>query len=116
MIQFLTPLIGPAIDYFTAREQRKKDISLKKIERLVNSDDALHEWELIQAENSGDSWKDELVLIVLLIPLVMCFIPGMAGFVHQGFAVLAETPEFYQYFLGVAICSSFGIRWTRKGY
>ena len=72
------------------------------------------EWEAIQAEAGKYSWKDEFWTIILAIPLVLCFIPSMVPIVNAGFAALQEMPEFYQYWLGVAILTSFGIKFTKR--
>jgi len=56
------------------------------------------------------SWKDEVALIVLLIPAVLVFIPGMTAHVKQGFIALQELPQYYQHLLYIAISASFGIK------
>lgn len=114
MLGFLKVLAGPIVGLFTKREERKKETKLKQIDRLKNADDSLAEWESIQAENGRYSWKDEFWTIVLAIPLIMCFIPAMVPYVREGFKVLAEMPLFYQSWLGVAVLSSFGIKWAKR--
>jgi hypothetical protein len=74
-------------DYFTARATAKAQEQLRKLEL----EDAIHKrkvelvqaglhadatWELEQIRNSGS--KDEWVLFLLSIPLVGCFVPGLA--------------------------------------
>ena len=68
------------------------------------------EWEGKMAEATGDSWKDEFALVVLLTPAILVFIPGMTEYVKQGFDILATLPEWYQYLLYIAISASFGIK------
>ena len=114
MINLITPLIAPIASYFTKRIEAKKDIKLKEIDQVVNADDKLAAWEEIQAKNSGDSFKDEFWTVVFAIPLIMCFIPGLVQYVHQGFAVLKETPEWYQYTLMTLVFASVGVRWIKK--
>lgn len=66
-------------------------------------------WELKSLENS--SWKDEWFVILLSIPMVLCFIPGGADVVRAGFTSLQEsTPDWYQYAFLVAVASSFGFK------
>lgn len=70
-------------------------------------------WELEQVRSSG--WKDEYVLIVLSIPLIMCFIPGLARYVLAGFEVLSATPQWYQWLVLLIFSAVFGIRvWRRQ--
>jgi hypothetical protein len=113
-LNLIASLISPITNIFSKREERKKETTLKQIDRLKNSDNALAEWESIQAENGRYSWKDEFWTIVLAIPLVMCFIPSLVPYVQAGFVVLKTMPPFYQAWLGVAILSSFGIKWAKR--
>ena len=70
-------------------------------------------WELEQIKNSG--WKDEFVLLLLSIPLVMSFIPKMQPYVVEGFAALSTTPEWYQWLILAVFTAVYGIRvWRRK--
>ncbi len=66
------------------------------------------------AENSGGSWKDEFFVIVLSVPMVLCFIPGMEGVVHHGFQQLQQAPDWYMHALLIAISASFGLRGLNK--
>ena len=67
-------------------------------------------WEGKMADATVDSWKDEFALVVLLLPAILVFIPGMREYVQSGFEVLATLPEWYQYLLYIAISASFGIK------
>lgn len=67
-------------------------------------------WDNIMATNSKDSWKDEFWTIVLSIPMILTFIPGLSEHIHSGFIALNETPEWYKAAVGVAISASFGYR------
>jgi hypothetical protein len=69
-------------------------------------------WELEQIRNSG--WKDEYVLLVLSIPLVGCFIPAYSGYVLQGFNVLSQTPEWFQWLVLAVFTAIYGIRLFRR--
>ena len=81
---------------------------------------ALHDskWELIMAEATKSSWKDEVVTIAVLIPCVLAFIPGMEEVVKNGFERLAELPEWYQYLLFLTCSAALRIRgldkWRKK--
>lgn len=70
-------------------------------------------WELEQIKSSG--WKDEYVMIVLSIPLIMCFIPGLAMYVSLGFTALSATPQWYQWLVLMVFAAVYGIRiWRRN--
>ena len=72
------------------------------------------DWEKIMAQGSNNSWKDEWLVILFSIPLILAFIPGMEGVVQNGFEQLNKMPEWYQYSLGVIVAASFGVRSATK--
>ena len=72
------------------------------------------EWEKAMAEASDDSWKDEYLVIVLTVPAILVFIPGMEDIVQRGFHVLDTLPDWYQNGLMIAISASFGIKGFSK--
>jgi len=80
------------------------------IEQAKTAQQAEIEWDKQQAKNAQSSWKDEYWTIVLSIPAILCFIPGLSEYVAQGFDALKHTPEWYQYALLVAIAAAFGVR------
>ena len=61
-------------------------------------------------EQMGKSWKDELILIIFLAPMVMAFIPGMDGYALAGFEVIAKMPEWYQYIIIGMVVVIYGMR------
>jgi hypothetical protein len=111
-------------DYFKERQRLKAELKLKKLEGKVQIEQAKAQmevrkleadnaWELAQIANSG--WKDEWVLIMLSIPLVLVFIPSLAPYIQQGFDVLATTPEWYRWLIMAIFTAIYGIRvWRRK--
>jgi hypothetical protein len=91
-------------------EQAKHQVKLEAISRGQEMDNA---WELEQIKNSG--FKDEIVLFLLSIPLVLSFIPSTVGYVEAGFAALAQTPDWYQWLILSVFAAIYGIRiWRRK--
>ena len=74
----------------------------------------LHEIDMEGKLLDAAGWKDEFWTIVISIPLIMCFIPGLDGYVYEGFEVLSGTPEWYQYICGVVIGAPFGVRTLGK--
>lgn len=72
------------------------------------------DWDLEAIKGSQSSWKDEWLVILFSVPLVLAFIPGMEGIVANGFAQLDAMPEWYQYSLGVIVAASFGVRSATK--
>ena len=85
-----------------------KAVTDARIEKVKKGQAADIAWEVTSLDRSG--WKDEYWTIVLSIPMVMCFIPGLVGHVIAGFEALQKTPEWYRYAVGIAIGSAFGVR------
>jgi len=84
-----------------------------KTARAEASEGRDHEWELESIKNSG--WKDEWILILLSIPLVLVFIPQAQGYILIGFQNLAQTPDWYQWLVMLIFTAVYGIRiWRRK--
>jgi len=112
IISFFTGLISPVTKTITKINTNKTEIKKLNIDRIMNAEDKLAERESIQAEGSG--WRDEWFSIILSIPLVGAFIPPFVPIILNGFEALAKMPEYYQYWVAVAILSSFGIRAIKR--
>jgi len=113
-LSVLGRLVSPVTNTITKVNDNKTKIKERQIERLTKAEDKLAEWELIQAENARSGWRDDWFSIILSVPLVGAFIPPAVPFIMKGFEVLEGMPEFYQYWLAVAILSSFGIRAIKR--
>ena len=72
------------------------------------------EWEKIMAQSTQNSWRDEAVTIVVLVPVVLVFVPGMGEVVKAGFDRLNELPEWYQYLVFLVCTSALGIKGIDK--
>jgi hypothetical protein len=120
-VQVLTALIGPiatlAGTWFENKVEKTKAEGQAKVaeararatvaEKVAAGEVA---WEGKMADATVDSWKDEFALVVLLLPAILVFLPGMKDYVKDGFEILASLPEWYQYLLYIAISASFGIK------
>ena len=106
----LTALIGPiatlAGTWFENKvEKTKADGQAKVAEAKARASVAEKvaagevAWEGKMADATVDSWKDEFALVVLLLPAILVFLPGMKDYVKDGFEILASLPEWYQYLL-----------------
>ena len=93
------------LDGDIAITKAKTEANIDKIKTGQSADIA---WEVTSLDQSG--WKDEYWTIVLSIPMIMCFIPGLVEYVVQGFEALQKTPEWYRYAIGIAISSAFGVK------
>ena len=68
------------------------------------------DWDIQAMKNAQNSWKDEWFVILLSIPAIMAFIPGLAPYVGQGFDELSRAPQWYLAAFGIAVAASFGVR------
>ena len=95
----------------------KKAKAVQKITKIKAETELLNKqiagevsWEASAVDQMKGSWKDEVALIVLLVPAILVFIPGMTEHVEKGFIALQSLPTFYQHLLYIAISASFGIK------
>lgn len=102
----LAPLGGIVSTWLEGKQKIQEATIAKEVTQLTNEAN----WDVIQAEASKSSWKDEWLTILVSIPMIMSFIPGMKETVENGFSVLASCPEWYQYLIGVVFAASFGIK------
>ena len=117
MIQFLAPLASLATTWLEGTVEKSKaktnaEVAFKNAEAIVYEKKATADidWDLEAIKASNNSWKDEWLVILFSIPMIMAFIPGLEGVVARGFEQLEMMPDWYQYSLGVIIAASFGIR------
>jgi hypothetical protein len=112
----LKPLLSIAGTAVTGFVETKKAKQVAKITE-IKATTALREqqiagkvaWEASAVDQMKGSWKDEVSLIVLLLPAVLIFTP-LQEHVHQGFIALQDLPSYYHNLLYIAISASFGIK------
>lgn len=72
------------------------------------------EWDLKWADAAATSWKDEWLTILWSIPLVLLFIPGLNGYVMEGFERLKYFHEdagyFYMAGWAIIFAATFGMK------
>lgn len=120
----LSKAIPSAAEFFLKREQLRQEREIEKLrgkvefekmktQRFAESLSADNIWEIESIKNSG--WKDEWVLILLSIPLVLVFVPFARPYVMEGFAVLEMTPDWYRWLILMIFTAIYGIRvWRRR--
>ena len=118
-------VFGVVTDYFEhkrvmaqARQETELKLELSKQQMIEKKETADIDWDQIMAKNSASSWKDEYWTIVLSIPTILIFVPGMAHYIMDGFDSMRAVPEWYKYALMTAIAAAFGrseiIKWKDK--
>ena len=86
-----------------------------KAKIMLSKETSVADWERIMAQGSQSSWKDEYLVILFSIPLILVF-TGEWGrtVVAEGFAALEVMPQWYQYTLGVIVSASIAVRSATK--
>jgi hypothetical protein len=122
----LQALIGPVAElaggWLNAKTQAQAaNAKLKLTEAevkgkiLLSKETSVADWERIMAKGSQNSLKDEALLVLFSIPLVLSFCGEWGRTITEnGFAALETMPQWYQYTLGVIVAASFGVRSATK--
>lgn len=115
----ISGLVGSWMDSKTEVQRGKTAIAKAKAEAeaavMVSAATSTAEWEKLMAKGSQNSLKDEWLVALFSIPLILSFC-GEWGrtIVAEGFAALDTMPDWYQYTLGVIVAASFGVRSATK--
>ena len=114
-------LVGPianmvtdAVKGFVETKKAKADLKLTEIKAQKSLKEqqiaGKISWEATAVDQIKGSWKDELILICLLVPAVAVFIPGWTPHIKAGFEALHSLPDYYKHLLYIACSASFGIK------
>lgn len=95
-------------------EQRNHEIRLKKLEleeKYIAQGKILPDkLDQMSMEQMEKSWKDEIIMIVLFLPVVLVFIPGIQTVAGAGFVILKTVPQWYVYMLIGIVTVTYGLR------
>tara|TARA_R100001230_G_C5522307_1_gene59123 strand:- start:122 stop:511 length:390 start_codon:yes stop_codon:yes gene_type:complete len=110
------PLLGVVADGVKGFVDTKKAKAEQKLTKIKAETKLMEDqikgkvaWEQSAVDQMQGSWKDEVALIVLLLPAVLVFTP-LQDHVHKGFIALQDLPSYYHNLLYIAISASFGIK------
>ena len=121
MIQLLGNALGPVANLAGSWLQGKADANaatakLKlteaeaKAKILLSKETSTADWERIMATSTQNSLKDEFITVVVMIPVILCFVPGLEEVVKNGFDRLSELPEWYTWLVFTVCSAAIGIR------
>lgn len=79
-----------------------------KVKRLEQGEDNAANLDELSIKNRG--WKDDFLLLVVFLPLVLSFMPDYAVNVQQGFEALKHIPQPYWYIVGALVVDVLGMR------
>tara|TARA_R110002020_G_scaffold249275_1_gene463198 strand:+ start:918 stop:1289 length:372 start_codon:yes stop_codon:yes gene_type:complete len=110
MLSFIKLVSKLGGSYLEGQVEKTKAKAKAEAQVMVQSSKSIADWETLQARNAGQSWKDEYLVILFSIPLILAFIPATVPYVMDGFAALEQMPDWYKYSLSVIVGASFGVR------
>jgi len=120
MISLIAKGLGLIGGYITTRQeikakkQERQDrideaVTVAQTQRIAQGDASAAELDKISIQQRG--WKDEYLLILTTLPVMLAFVPDLAPYVEAGFSALADNvPEYYWYALGMIYIDTFGFR------
>ena len=79
-----------------------------KVRRLQNGEEQASNLDDISIRDRGV--KDEFILLVVFVPLILSFIPNYAPYVEQGFNALQNIPNPYWFVVGSVVVDTLGMR------
>ena len=90
-------------EYLKERQKLKNDLKLAKLKGQIDLETAkfqakaaqqnhIQTWEQTYVQAQATSWKDEVVLFVVLFPYIGAFIPVVQDYVLVGFQYLEQMP------------------------
>lgn len=85
-----------------------------KADRLKREAEMDYDLDKIAMQNMDKTWKDELILLIWLVPVILSFIPEYQYIVVNGFAALGLVPDWYMYILIGMITVIYGMRGMLK--
>ena len=97
----LTSLLGDTVKGFVDTKKAKADLALTEIKAQKSLKEqqiaGKISWEASAVDQMKGSWKDEVILLALLIPAVAVFIPGWTPHIKAGFEALHSLPDYYKH-------------------
>jgi len=122
MIPFIGPIISGIFGIGETYLKNKGEIKKAEHERKLKHISGEQEWDMEQAKNSGESWKDEYLTLIFTSPFVILFVgvlfdvPMLIVRMKEAFVVIdTEVPTEYWYLLSVIVAASFGVKSVIKG-
>lgn len=104
---------GGILEKSKIKTQGKIDIKKAKIASKIKRFDQLGEMDVEAMKGMQFSWKDEYILVLMSIPLIMAFIPGLEEHVKKSFDIINNLPEWYRWSWMGIVTATYGLRtWT----
>jgi len=115
------PLLGVASDVVKGVVDTRKAKAEQKVTKIKAETELLNkqiagqiEYDVEAIKGSKDSFKDEWILILWSIPMVLIWFPGLQGHVQNGFEALKTVPDWYFITWGAIVSATFGAKSITK--
>ena len=123
-LNILDTIAGGVSEHFKGKQEIKKAKQAAEIIKIQVQAEAMkaqvdltksagaqnYDLDKIAMQNMEKSYKDELILLVFIVPVICAFIPNLAEHILNGFTVIAQMPEWYRYTLIGMIVVIYGMR------
>ena len=110
MLSSVGGLATSYIDGKTAVQKAEAQIRMKEATGDID-------WDLAAIRATQGSWKDEWILLLFSIPLILAFTGDWGReIVAEGFVALEAMPQWYQLSLGGIVSASIGMKGISKFY
>jgi hypothetical protein len=107
-------MVGDTVKGFVETKKAKADLALTEIKAQKSLKEqqiaGKVKWEASAVDQMKGSWKDEFVLLALMVPAICAFLPFMQPHIERGFQILESLPEYYTHLLYLACSVSLGVR------
>ena len=118
----IKPLLGVARDVVKNVAATRKVKAEQKITEIKAKTSLMEkqikgemDWDIEAIKGSKDSWKDEWILILWSVPMIMIWIPPLQIYVESGFLALKDNvPDWYFWTWGAIVSASYGIKGATK--
>lgn len=118
-LAFLVPLINIGREWLGHRSkmaQVKRDSEVRiaetktvaTIKRIADGDANAARLDEVSIATRG--YKDDYLLFLITVPVIMAFIPELRQYALDGFTALTELPEWYMWVLLGVYIDTFGFR------
>lgn len=119
MLTSLLTLLTAGVDGFLDIQRKRVESKLKVEEARVEAEIAQYQraqtteadYDTAIVNQMAFSLKDEWIVLILSLPFLGSFIPGVQDHVCRGWEYLAKAPSWYYYSFIGAVASSLGLRW-----
>lgn len=90
--------------------EAKKALALVNVERAKTGQQIDFDQDMEAIKQMRNSYKDEFLLILFSIPLIISFIPELQPYVMKGWEMIGKAPEWYLWLYGAMVISVWGLR------